>query len=222
MSGKKKSSSKHNNSKPQNGLHISNGRIQLNVPIPRIPRLIGSLHRLSSSNSVYPHCLPLDVPLTGEKYAGLSGAIAQSIAIGITRFSRYANFLLCFREWAIVGAKLEITVADNFRTGGTAPLGWAVITLDEKSSSAPTFNESSAMPHCELMLNSTNGQMRSCIVTWKPQDFLDLEWQSSSSTAFTPIYCKIFSSPASTYTASDQTTGYIVTGSIALCFRGLL
>lgn len=192
----------------------------LNVPLPRLPRLLGNLHNLSASNSVYPACLPLDFPMQGKKYASVTGSISQVVPIDTNLLINFVGPQATFDEYCIVGATFEVTVLDNFRTGGTAPLGWLAALIDEESSGAPT-NASLGRPHCELMLNSTSGQMRTVKISWKPQDFTDLTWLPTTNTSQPRAWLKLYANNTYTFTASDQTTGVAVTGSLALCFRGL-
>ncbi len=203
---------------PISGLTVQNGRINLNIPVPRIPRLLGNLHRLGSNNSIYPGCLPLDIPIIGQKVVCSTGSTNGVVPVNIqTLLNNYASMLTFFKEYCVTGATFEVTILDNSVSTGN-PSGWALVYMDETSSGSSSLSDGSNRPHLELMMNSSNGQLRSVIISWKPNDLRDLDWQTL--TSFTPAWLKIFSGTG-TFTNPTQTCGFGITGALSVCLRGL-
>lgn len=207
-----KKNQKQNKGRNEPWGQIRLGGFRAEFPQPRLPGLIGSDRNLSSKNSVYP-TVNLDVPITPTKASLVAGAVAASIALDTTVMSLFGKLGAAFREYAIVGARLEIR-PNNF----AVTAGIAKAYLDETSSAVPTASDAKDRP-CVDMLCAPIFQPGGYHVMWTPRDLLDLDYVSTG-TNFTPVYLKIFASVADTFTQATTTGDFIVTGAIALTFRG--
>lgn len=190
----------------------------LRFPTPRLPRILGNLNSLSSTNSVYPACLSIDMPITPQNATVTSGAasgvfnIGLSALIGSTRFAKWAAV---FREYCLVGLRLELSL-----TSTTNGQGFVVWSIDESSNTSPG-TEVLSQPHLELPLAPTvNGKNR-VFLNWQPKDYEDLEW-TNTGTGVNTAYFKCFASTANTFTGATTSANMMITGTVAVCFRGLL
>jgi hypothetical protein len=121
--------------------------------------------------------------------------------------------LALFDEVCIVGAKFEVRVVVTAN-----PAGILVGAIDEKDGTGPTFAQLQGKPHIEILLNQNIDKKYS--VSWKAQDYLDLQFQASAVALNPPAWFKLVASNASTGTNAAGTFQMTVTGSLALCFRG--
>lgn len=181
-------------------------------PMPRLPRAIGSDRFLSSKASVYP-VVQLDIPLQPTVITLVAGAVAQSVAIDVSVLALFGKLGQAFREYAIVGARLEIR-PNNL----VAPAGVTIAFLDETSAAAPAASDAKDRPKLD-MLNAALSVPGGYRLDWTPRDILDLDYVSTGTT-FTPLWLKFFASVADTFTLATTTGQYIVTGALALTFRG--
>jgi len=192
---------------------IQLGGFRAEFPQPRIPRLLGSDRDLTNRNSVYPTVL-LDVPITPQSGNIVAGAIASSVALDTTIIPAWATrFQTLFREYAICGASLEIRLNNVSTTSGLV-LAW----MEESSSAAPVFADGVDKPRVDM----TCGPLfvpRAYHIKWSPRDILDLDY-SAVSTNFTPAWLKVFCNVANTFTAAGTTGQVLITGTLALTFRG--
>jgi len=207
---KKQSKKQNQGSQPWGVIRL--GGFRAEFPQPRLPGLIGADRNLSQANSVYP-TVKLDVPITPQVVTLVAGAVAASIPLDTTILALFAKLGAAFREYAIVGARLEIR-PNNF--ANTAGLGLAVI--DETAAAAPIASDAKDRPHLD-MLCAPVFVPGGYHVSWTPRDILDLDYNSTG-TNFTPAWLKIFASVADTYTVATTTGQFLVTGALALTFRG--
>jgi len=188
------------------------GSFRAEFPQPRIPRLLGAAVRLPSGISVYPS-VNLDVPIIPLAVNVAAGALAAVNPMDTTAMNAFAaRFGVVFNEYAIVGANLEVRVTDV-----TNPAGIAAVFLDEESNATPTSAQALNRPRLDILLNqqTTPQPYR---ISWVPRDLLDLDYVPTG-TNFTPVFLKTFASSA-TGTTGSTTAQILITGSLALCFRG--
>lgn len=189
------------------------GSFKAEFPQPRIPRLIGSDTALSARDSVYPPRVKLDVPLSFVVQTIAAGALAAVIPIDTTAVTNWVEFAALFKEYAIVGARLELRPNAMATTSG-----YSAAYLDETSNAAPTA--SSTLQNARVdMLNAPVFRPGGYHITWTPRDILDLDYVATG-TNFTPVYLKLFTDVAN-FGSNVATTGqWIITGSVAFEFRG--
>lgn len=184
------------------------------LPRPRIPTLIGSATNLGSRASVYPAMVKLDVPILPAGPNLVAGAVASFTALDRSNIPGFGSrFQNTFNEYCIVGAKLELRVNNMVN-----PAGFIYAFLDEKTFAVPTLAEAQQAPHLEIMATNTESPSRHTI-EWKARDYADLTWLDVSVTT-TTVCVKFFASVAGTLTTAATTGQIIVTGSLAVCFRG--
>ncbi len=189
------------------------GGFSAQFPQPRIPRLLGSDRDLPAGNSVYPK-VRIDVPIAPQVATLVSGAVAAVVALDTSLIANWSTrFASLFKEYAIVGAALELRPNNIAVTAGIV-----AAFLDEKSNAAPSQADMQDRPKLDM----TCGPLfvpRAYRIKWMPGDLLDLDY-TSSATNYTPVWLKIFSSVAATYTTATTTGQILVTGTLALEFRG--
>jgi hypothetical protein len=191
------------------------GSFKAEFPQPRIPRLLGSASSLGQGGSVYPH-VKLDVPITPQAAVLVAGAAAVAVPLDLTIINLFATrFGGLFREYAIVGANLE--VRPNNTINGA---GFANVYIDEATGAAPTANEALDRPRLDVLFTQqfTKGAY---MLQWSPRDLLDLDY-TATGTTFTPAWLKVFASVAGTLTTATTTGQILITGSLAFDFRGYL
>lgn len=193
------------------------GGFRLDFPIPRLPRWIGTPN-LRAGNSVYPR-VDLDIPISPAPFSIATGALAGSVSVDTSIVRNWASrFGSLFKEFAIVGARLELRLTAV--SGGQS--GLLLAYIDENSSAAPTA-AALDYAHAEVPFTATTvdstGSMH--IVEWKAKSYEDLTWDSTS-TAGAVCYLKLFCSNADTGTTNTLTATGMITGSIAVCFRGYI
>jgi len=189
------------------------GGFQASFPKPRIPRLLGSASSLSAANSVYPR-VDLDVPFVGLQQAIAAGAVSVAVPLDTTVISNWASrFGALFKEYAIVGASLEVRCQGPI----TAQQGYFAVAIDEKDGTAPT-SAILFVPRLDVLISTTESP-NVHKVKWAPHDFLDLQW-TETATNVTSVWLKVFASNAATFTAGTTVANVLVTGTIAVSFRG--
>lgn len=189
----------------------------LKVPVPRLPRILGSLKTLNATNAVYPTCLPLDFAIAPINYNIASGSFANATQLKLDTLlnANTVNALgIMFSEYAIVGLRLEISLSTITNAGG-----FMIFAIDEKDTAAPTSNIVSK-PHIELMAAPTVNGKNSVYINWKANDFLDLTWLATNNYQ-TSCTFKMYGDGTVTGTSGGLTAKLHVTGSVALCLRGL-
>jgi len=189
------------------------GGFKASFPQPRLPWRLGADSSLPQALSVYP-TVNLDVPMIPINTAIVAGATALVSPIDLTQvFNFAARFATLFREYAIVGARLEI------RPQNISPAGGLIAAfLDEQSSAAPTGPNAVNRPRLDM----TAGPLtvpRAYHLDWKPRDLLDLDYVSTATT-FTPVWLKIYTDSANFFTPAAMTGQVLITGTIAFQFRG--
>lgn len=186
----------------------------MTFPKPRIPRLLGAAEVLSEGNSVYP-TINLDVPITPIVLAISAGALTAAIPVDFNMISGWATrFQSLFREYVILGAKLEIRPNNMTVTSGATLLYW-----DEASSSAPSLAEALNRPRLD-MLNAPLFDRTPYYTSWVPRDIEDYDYLPTGS-AFSPVSIKVYTD-ASLGTNGSTTGQFIITGTLALQFRGYI
>jgi hypothetical protein len=210
MNSNKKKNNKQN-SQPWGVVRL--GSFRAEFPQPRLPRILGADRSLSSERSVYPF-VNLDVPIGQVTSLITAGGAAASVPLDLTQIPSFSTrFASLFREYAIVGARLELRLNNTLNNAGLV-CGY----LDEQSSAAPTANECASRPRLDMLLTQ-QFQPGSYRMSWKPRDLLDLDFVNTATT-FTPVWLKIFTNVANFGTTASTTGQVIVTGTLALVFRG--
>jgi hypothetical protein len=191
------------------------GGFKAEFPQPRIPRILGADTSLGAGGSVYPTVM-LDVPIAIQIATIAAGATATVIPLDTTAVNGWAGrFAATFREYAIVGAALELRLNNVATTAGLV-----LAFLDEVSNAAPT----ATMALDRARLDMTCGPLfvpKAYRMKWVPRDLLDLDY-TAIGTNFTPVWLKLFSSVADTQTNVATTGQVLVTGTLALTFRGYI
>jgi len=189
------------------------GGFRMSFPKPRIPRLLGSAQSLSAANSVYPR-VDLDVPFVGSQQAIAAGALSVSIPLDTTAVANFSTrFGSVFREYAIVGANIEVRCQGPI----AAQQGMFVAAINEKDGTAPSASILDC-PRVDVLISTTESP-NVHKVKWAPRDFLDLQW-TGVATNVIPAWLKLFASQAATFTGAATTANVVVTGTLALSFRG--
>lgn len=117
-----------------------------------------------------------------------------------------------FDEYRILGA--------NVRVQATAvSTGLTKFFFDEKSTSAPTANESQERVGVLLDNNSSNSKS-STMMRWRARDLLDLQYTAIASSV-TPCTFKIYTDAVNWAAPVSATNLFIVTIDIMFEFRGL-
>jgi len=189
------------------------GGFKAEFPQPRLPRLLGAAVRLGNNLSVYPN-LSLDVPLQTEILSIVAGTLAGVIPLDITSVKNFIpRFSPLFKEYAIVGARIEIRPNNMANTSGLTGA-----FIDEESSAVPTAAQTSDVGRLDLN-NAPLFQVKPYRLDWTPRDILDLDYVSTLTT-FTPAWLKLFTNVADFGSQSTTTGQWLITGSLAFVFRG--
>jgi len=144
-----------------------------------------------------------------------AGAMAAVVSVKTSLIANWiTRFAATFDEYCIVGMGLELRVNNT----GTEQLGFAAFFLDEKDSAAPTAANMNGSSRVEIMMQDNYNPIKHRI-DWKPSDVADLDWVSTG-TSVTPVYLKAFSSVADTFTSANTAGRFIITGTLAVSFRG--
>lgn len=191
------------------------GGFRLSFPIPRLPSFLGNTKSLSAGNTVYPPMLRLDAPVDPVAFTITAGALAVTVAVTNTLIHAWSTrFASLFREYCVVGARLEIRQVN----ATTLPQGVLLAYIDEDSAANPTFAEAANRARLDIALVS-NPIDKVHVANWMPLDYLDLDW-TDGATATTPAFLKLYTDTANCGTASTTALQIMVTGTLALCFRG--
>jgi len=192
------------------------GAFRLSFPKPRLPVMLGATRRLTATNTIYPAYVPLDAVFAPFNLSVAAGALANSQVLDTTTIVSFATrFGSLFREYCIVGARIEIRV-----NGTTVPQGLVRVWIDEDSAAAPTGPQAQSRGALDIPLTSSPGGMVYTI-DWMPYDLLDLDW-TDVGTNVTSAWLKSFAGAAYTGTAATTTATLSYSGSIALAFRGYI
>lgn len=215
MPRKNKSKGMKNGQQQQRWAEVKIGDFRASFPKPRLPRLLGA-DNLSAQLAYYPRMVKMDVPIILGNITLTAGATASVISVNPTLIANFASrFGSLFQEYCIVGCKFEfrLTAVNN-------PGGLIMVALDEKSNSSPGA-ETLGRPHIDIPNVAGGGDSQTThIIQWVPQDYLDVEW-SSVSTTTTPVFVKVYAGGL-TGTAGSSSSTVTYTGAIALCFRGFI
>ncbi len=196
-------------------IRASSGRFMLEMPVPRLPRWVGTPN-LSADNSVYPR-VNLDVPILPFGATITAGSMTQVINVDSSLVPNFATrFGATFKEFAIVGCRFEVRQVISAN-----PQGVALVYFDEDSNAAPS---SSALnyAHAELPIVTTSVDSTGSLhkVEWVAKSYADLTWDAIGTSGVVG-YLKLYAGTA-TGTAASTTATYIVTGAFAICFRGYI
>ncbi len=182
------------------------------LPQPRLPSWVGSNDRLNARESAYPDMVKLDCPITIQKQSIVAGALGANFNVSSSLINNFATrFGALFNEYAIVGARLELRV-----TNVVNPAGLYIVSLDEISSSVPTTTILD-QPHIEKLITAAEDPS-AAIIEWKAHDFFDETWTAVGSNPV-PFTLKFYAS-SSTGTTVTTTADILVSGALAMCFRG--
>lgn len=188
---------------------------RLSIPISNLPFIVGSDKDLPAGLSVYPILHGLSVPIAPFRFNLVAGAMASQLAISIAMLKDF-NLRLgaCFDEYCITGASFEV----RFVNTSGSPQGLVYVFLDEKDSATPTASNAQNSPRIDILTSNEALPIRHRI-DWKPADYVDLNWTSTSALT-SPVYVKGFASNTETLTAGD-TVGYLYfTGALSVDVRG--
>jgi hypothetical protein len=190
------------------------GGFRAQFPKPRLPRLLGAVTNLPAGVSVYPH-VKLDVPIVQQTFLIVAGALAASMPIDVTLIQAFATrFATLFREYAVVGLTVEVQCNNIATTSGRA-----AIFIDETTAGAPTAAQALGRPRLDLAVGplfTPNAPK----VSWVPQDIVDLDYFSTSAPGTSTAWLKIYTDVANFGTQAATTGQIIVTGALALEYRG--
>jgi len=199
-----------------NMINVSAGRFRMEMPMPRLPRWIGTPN-ISANNAVYPR-LNLDVPITLTQANVATGALATTINIDSSLIPNFSTrFGATFKEFAIVGARFEIRL-----TATSTAQGFVLAYIDELSNAAPTAT-SINYARAELPIVSTQVDTRGSMhtVEWVARSYADLTWDAIG-TSGVVAYLKLFASTGQTGTSATTAAQIAVSGAYALAFRGFI
>lgn len=191
-----------------------NLELKLRFPIPRLPAWLGAGNRLSADATVYPR-LDLDMPTVIFQDAVVAGNVAAVHALDPSTqianwVSRFSN---TFREYAVVGARFEISLV-----AATNASGLVVGFIDETLATAPNAG-SLFTPHVEIPLCASPVPGEYVTVAYKPKGYNDLNWTPTvSPVAF--AWLKLYASPTQTLTGATTTANLVTRGTLAVAFRG--
>jgi hypothetical protein len=173
------------------------------------------MQRLNPNTTVYPKMIKLDFPLIPISSATAAGAysIVINIIAAASMIANYANLAAVFDEVCIVGARFELRLDVTANPAGSV---WAYV--DEKVAAAPTLANSQNKARLDMAAFGNESPNRYTLL-WKARDYTDLIWEPTGS-ATASAYLKIFASNAGTGTNAAGGINLLVTGSVALCFRG--
>jgi len=156
----------------------------------------------------------MDVPIALPPSLIVAGALATSIGLDITRVNAWATrFAGTFREYAIVGARLELRMNNVAVTAGIL-----AAFLDEETAAAPTATQALNRPRLDVTVGPVF-EPRAYHLDWKPADILDLDFVDTGTT-FTPVWLKLYTDQTNFGTTASTSGQVIITGSLALEFRG--
>lgn len=206
--------SKNNKNKKQNDKwgQIKLGGFRAEFPQPRIPRLLGAARNLGSDLSVYP-MVKLDLPIGQTKFSVAAGALASYLSVNYSLIANWTNIASVFRSYAIVGFNFEVRVNNVVN-----PAGVVCLWIDEEAGSVGTSAEALRRPRLDVLLTQQTVP-GSYLLKWTPRDILDLDY-TASGTSFSPCYVKVYTDVANFGTTASTTGDVIITGSLAMEFRG--
>jgi len=215
MPRKNKGSSKK---KPvQNGRMVrveGPGGFRLDFPIPKLPSWLGAADRLSANAAIYPR-VDLDMPITISTITIASGATATVIGVdpNVIVSSWSSRFTNLFREYCVVGLRLENTLTSVSNAGGVV-----LVFVDETLATAPNAG-SLYIPHMEVVL-VPNPDGRTQLLEYMPSgSYTDLQWTPTTATVVRQ-WLKFYASVASTGTQATGAGTIAVRGTIRIAFRG--
>jgi hypothetical protein len=162
---------------------------------------------------VYPR-VKLDAPFKLSISSIAAGVLAASIPLDITQVLDWATrFQTLFREYAIVGARMEIRVQNVSPAAGIV-----AAYIDEQAAAAPTATEAIHRPKLDMVAGPLTVP-KSYHIDWTPRDILDLDFVSTATT-FTPAWLKLYTDVGNFGANVAMTGQVIITGSLAFEFRG--
>ena len=189
------------------------GGFRAEFPQPRLPFRLGADERLPQGLSVYPR-VKMDVPIVTRIASIAAGTVSAVFPLDTTAVQAFSTrFASLFREYAIVGARLELRVQNASPASGII-----AAYLDEQSGAAGGGAEALARPRLDMVVGPLTVP-KSYHLDWTPRDILDLDYVSTA-TNFTPVWLKIYGDPTSFGINASTTGSVLVTGSLAFEFRG--
>jgi hypothetical protein len=203
-----------NNGGQRPTLDVSGFLQKMGLPIPRLPFMIGSSKDLNATTSVYPKMVKLDFPIIPQILTLSTGGLVSVLNININLIEEITSIQGLFAEYAIVGARFEYRV-----NAASTPQGLYLAYISEKDGAVPTGAQALNSPHIEGLVNNTESPSLHRI-TWMAADYLDMDWTTTASSTDTPIYLKTFASTSTTGTSASTSAQILITGALALCFRG--
>jgi hypothetical protein len=192
------------------------------MPVPSLPRRIGSQLNLKAGDSIQPGRITLDFPIvpTRVTLSGGTASCTQVISVNPSLIENFSSFAACFKEYCIVGMKGELRCIDGPNTQGVNATGLLLCALDEKSSAASTFQTIQDQAHIEALV-PYSADMVTHTIDWKPQDFEDLLWLFTTNLTTTPVYVKFYADVANTFGGGTAASAsFAFTGALRVDFRG--
>jgi len=178
--------------------------------------MLGSTSKLIATNTIYPAYVPLDAVVAPFNLNVAAGAIANSQVIDTTVIAAFATrFASLFREYCIVGARIEIRL-----NAATNSQGLVRVWIDEDSAAVPTGVQAQSRAALDIAIVSSPPD-KVYMIEWKPYDLLDLDW-TDVGTNVTSAWMKTYANNAFTGTAVTTTAQLAISGTIALAFRGYI
>jgi hypothetical protein len=142
-----------------------------------------------------------------------TGLIAYSQPLSSAAIAGFSTrFGSTFDEYRIVGAQVRLTPV-------TPTTGVSKAWFDEKSTSAPTSNESQERTSIPLS-NSSSNSRSSHTFRWRAKDLLDLQY-SAIGTDYTPVSFKVYTDNASWGSPIAVTSIWILEPIFLIEFRGI-
>lgn len=206
---------KPNNKKKKNSSGGSTTALVAYLPKPRLPRSLGSPN-LSVTGTLYPR-VDLDMPIALVNTGVVAGSMAVVDNIDSTLIPNFSTrFGSTFKEFAIVGVVYEVRINQAANSSGSI-----LAYIDEDTAGAPTAS-SLNYPHAVIPIVNTAVDSTGSVhkIKWTNKNYLDLEWLSVTSVAAVG-YLKLFAG-AVTGTIAGTTATVLVSGSVAVCFRGYI
>lgn len=157
----------------------------------------------------------MTLKLVPSNYAMFTGSLSANYAVNPSAaIESWSSWTAVFQEYCVVGVRMFANLINTADYGG-----FVALFLDEKSSSAPAAGDLDK-PYLRLMIDASPSP-DDYQIEWKAQDYVDLGWTATSSSAAT-VWFKGYASSASTFTsASNSASILFVGGEVAVDFRGL-
>lgn len=210
---KNRGGANNNSNRPKNLTINGPWGSKITLPIGRLPITLGADRTLSANRTIYPSMVKLDVPIVALAPLIVTGQSSAVYPLDTNLIRAWATrFGALFDEYAIVGFSGEVRLSNVVN-----PAGVLFCLIDEKSAS-PLGPAAANSARLDIAVNNydTSNHYR---INWVARDYLDLEWQDIANN-YIPAWLKFYASPSETGTTASTTASILITGTLALCFRG--